>query len=79
MIKNIGEKISDITNRLFAVIYIHNKQFKVSQDDIIHLEGNICLDVGEEIKIEKVNFYFLFLIILNFLVYFNNVLLKISN
>lgn len=60
MTNNIEKKISDVTNRLFAVIYIHNKQFKVSQDDIIHLQGNICLDVGEEIKIEKVLFLNLF-------------------
>uniref|UniRef100_A0A915CTC4 Large ribosomal subunit protein bL21m n=1 Tax=Ditylenchus dipsaci TaxID=166011 RepID=A0A915CTC4_9BILA len=53
---NISEMASDPTNRLFAVVYIHRKQFKVSQGDIIQLEQNICLDVGEKIKFSKVLF-----------------------
>ena len=51
----IGDLVANRTNRLFAVIYINKRQYKVSQDDIIHLEDNVPLDVGERIKLEKVS------------------------
>lgn len=54
VIENILSDISDQTRKLFAVIYIQRKQFKVIQDDLIHVEHNIPLDIGEEIEFEKV-------------------------
>ncbi|KAK0421361.1 hypothetical protein QR680_015197 [Steinernema hermaphroditum] len=50
----IVERVSDVKNRLFAVVYVNNRQFKVSQDDLIHLHHNIPLDVGDKIKLEKI-------------------------
>ncbi|TKR67524.1 hypothetical protein L596_023667 [Steinernema carpocapsae] len=50
----IIERVSDTKKRLFAVVYINDRQFKVSQDDIIHLHHNVPLDVGDNIKLEKV-------------------------
>lgn len=40
--------------RLFAVIYINKRQFKVSENDLIVLYKNVPLDVGDKIKLEKV-------------------------
>lgn len=60
VIENISNELTNTSKRLFAVIYINEKQFKVSQDDIIHLEGNVPLDVGERIKLEKVSWFILF-------------------
>ncbi|KAL3122710.1 hypothetical protein niasHT_010272 [Heterodera trifolii] len=54
VIENISNSIGDLTQMIFAVIYIQGKQHKVTQDDIIHVEHNIPLDVGEEIALEKV-------------------------
>jgi large subunit ribosomal protein L21 len=52
--KQISEAISNPQNRLFAVIYAHSRQFKVSQNDIIHLHYNSILDIGQKIQLEKV-------------------------
>uniref|UniRef100_A0A915N3Y5 Large ribosomal subunit protein bL21m n=1 Tax=Meloidogyne javanica TaxID=6303 RepID=A0A915N3Y5_MELJA len=55
VVQNIKRVVSDQTRKLFAVIYIQNvKQFKVMQDDLIHIESNIPVDVGDEIKFEKI-------------------------
>ncbi|KAI1713422.1 ribosomal prokaryotic l21 protein domain-containing protein [Ditylenchus destructor] len=51
---DISAVISDQTNRLFAVIFIHKRQYKVSTGDIIHVEGNYPVDIGDQIKLEKV-------------------------
>ncbi|KAI1724623.1 ligand-gated ion channel domain-containing protein [Ditylenchus destructor] len=51
---DISAVISDQTNRLFAVVFIHKRQYKVSTGDIIHVEGNYPVDVGDQIKLEKV-------------------------
>uniref|UniRef100_A0A8R1DU76 Large ribosomal subunit protein bL21m n=1 Tax=Caenorhabditis japonica TaxID=281687 RepID=A0A8R1DU76_CAEJA len=40
--------------RLFAVVYVNGRQWKVSDGDLINLEGNLPLNVGDEIKLEKV-------------------------
>uniref|UniRef100_A0A914PH77 Large ribosomal subunit protein bL21m n=1 Tax=Panagrolaimus davidi TaxID=227884 RepID=A0A914PH77_9BILA len=50
----ISEVLADSKNRLFAVIFAHNRQFKVSQNDIIHLHHNSIIDVGQKIQLEKV-------------------------
>jgi large subunit ribosomal protein L21 len=40
--------------RLFAVVHICGKQFKVTTEDIIIVEGNWAPQVGDHIKLEKV-------------------------
>uniref|UniRef100_A0A8R1Y4H1 Large ribosomal subunit protein bL21m n=1 Tax=Onchocerca volvulus TaxID=6282 RepID=A0A8R1Y4H1_ONCVO len=40
--------------RLFAVVYIDKRQFRVSENDLIVLYDNVPLDVGDKIKLEKV-------------------------
>ncbi|KAL4002324.1 Ribosomal prokaryotic L21 family protein [Acanthocheilonema viteae] len=40
--------------RLFAVVYINRRQFKVSENDLIVLYDNVPLDVGDKIKLEKI-------------------------
>lgn len=53
----VMELSADSRLRLFAVVYLNQKQFKMSQDDIIHLERNVPLDVGDRIKLEKVKYF----------------------
>ncbi|KAM3723957.1 39S ribosomal protein L21 [Dirofilaria immitis] len=40
--------------RIFAVVYIGKRQFKVSENDLIILYDNVPLDVGDKIKLEKI-------------------------
>ena len=42
-------------NRLFAVVFAHNRQFKVSQNDLIQLHHNSFVDIGQKIQLEKVS------------------------
>ncbi|KHJ78031.1 ribosomal protein L21, partial [Oesophagostomum dentatum] len=50
----ISSEVADPANRLFAVIYVNGRQFKVSQNDLIALRGSLPLAAGERIKLEKV-------------------------
>jgi large subunit ribosomal protein L21 len=40
--------------RLFAVVHVCGKQFKVTTEDLIIVEGNWAPQVGDQIKLEKV-------------------------
>ncbi|XP_064485822.1 large ribosomal subunit protein bL21m-like [Ornithodoros turicata] len=40
--------------RLFAVIYIHGKQFKVTPEDLIVVQSNMPVDIGDSLRLEKV-------------------------
>ncbi|VDK74078.1 unnamed protein product [Litomosoides sigmodontis] len=40
--------------RLFAIVYINKRQFKISENDLIVLYDNVPLDVGDKIKLEKI-------------------------
>ncbi|PAV83749.1 hypothetical protein WR25_13318 [Diploscapter pachys] len=50
----VSSEVSQPKNRLFAVVYVGGKQWKVTQDDLIVIFGNNPLKVGDEIKLEKV-------------------------
>ncbi|KHJ91410.1 ribosomal protein L21, partial [Oesophagostomum dentatum] len=50
----ISSEVADPANRLFAVVYVNGRQFKVSQNDLIALRGSLPLAAGERIKLEKV-------------------------
>ncbi|CAB3403008.1 unnamed protein product [Caenorhabditis bovis] len=52
--KSIGNELADERNKLFAVVYINGRQWKISNGDLISLEGNLPLCVGDEIKLEKI-------------------------
>ncbi|XP_014278338.1 large ribosomal subunit protein bL21 isoform X1 [Halyomorpha halys] len=55
VIANINEQIkSGKEGRLFAVVHICGKQFKVTPEDIIIIEGYWPPENGDEIKCEKV-------------------------
>ncbi|KIH65186.1 hypothetical protein ANCDUO_04492 [Ancylostoma duodenale] len=49
----IASEVADLANRLFAVVYVNGRQWKVGQNDLIALRGNLPLAVGERIKLEK--------------------------
>lgn len=55
VVSKVAEEVSDKTNRLFAVVYINRRQYKVSQDDIIHVDHNQLFAVGDKVKLEKVS------------------------
>jgi large subunit ribosomal protein L21 len=40
--------------RLFAVVHICGKQFKVTTEDIIIIEGHWAPQIGDKLKLEKV-------------------------
>ncbi|CAJ0953359.1 unnamed protein product, partial [Mesorhabditis belari] len=50
----IEKEATDSRKRLFAVVYINDRQFKVSANDLITLEGTLPLKVGDRMKLEKV-------------------------
>jgi large subunit ribosomal protein L21 len=59
----LAEIISKVNNqllqqnegRLFAVVHICGKQFKVTTEDLIIIEGNWAPQLGDQIKLEKVD------------------------
>ncbi|CAD6188492.1 unnamed protein product [Caenorhabditis auriculariae] len=50
----IAENLSDPRQKLFAVVYVNGRQWKVTDGDLISLEGNLPLAIGDEINLEKV-------------------------
>ncbi|ETN77357.1 ribosomal protein L21 [Necator americanus] len=50
----IASEVADPANRLFAVVYVNGRQWKVGQNDLIALRGSLPLVLGERIKLEKV-------------------------
>ncbi|CAI4222294.1 unnamed protein product [Auanema sp. JU1783] len=50
----IQKEVTDQKNRLFAVVYVNGRQWKVGQGDLISLEGSLPLSVGDKINLEKV-------------------------
>lgn len=56
--KSVVSKIQEIAGRndgrLFAVIHILGKQFKVTTEDLIVVEGNWPPTIGDQLRIEKV-------------------------
>lgn len=56
----IAKQAEDKSQRLFAVIHLQTKQFKVVEGDIIHVENNIPLMFNDKIKLEKVGFLIVF-------------------
>lgn len=54
VVSKISEQVADKKNRLFAVIYLNRRQYKVSQDDIIHVDHNQPFAVGDKLALEKV-------------------------
>jgi len=54
-IDSINDKIeSNECGRLFAVLHIAGKQFKVTSGDIIIVQGNWAPDIGDLLRFEKV-------------------------
>ncbi|XGW13526.1 hypothetical protein V3C99_000108 [Haemonchus contortus] len=51
---SIASEVSDPHNRLFAVVYVNGRQWKVSQNDLIALTGSLPIAIGDKIKLEKV-------------------------
>lgn len=55
MINEINDQIAtNKTGRLFAIIQVCGKQFKVTENDIIIVEGFWPPNIGERLKLEKV-------------------------
>lgn len=57
MLTNINQQIADTSHgRLFAVIHIAGRQFKVTSEDILLILANKSFpDVGEKIILSKVS------------------------
>lgn len=52
----IAEQVNDKSGRLFAIIHLQARQFRVIEGDIIHIEHNTPLKFGDRIKLEKASF-----------------------
>lgn len=67
LIKNVNKQVAENNEgRLFAVVHLCGKQFKVTAGDIILVEGYWPPDTGDSIKLEKVSFlgeFFIFFIL----------------
>lgn len=51
----VNTQIADnSTGRLFAVIAIHGKQFKVTPEDLILVQADMPVDIGDSLRLEKV-------------------------
>ncbi|KAL3193169.1 hypothetical protein MRX96_018000 [Rhipicephalus microplus] len=44
----------DTTGRLFAVIYIYGKQFKVTPKDLVLVQADMLVDIRDSLRLEKV-------------------------
>ncbi|KAH7947709.1 39S ribosomal protein L21, mitochondrial [Rhipicephalus sanguineus] len=44
----------DSTGRLFAVVYVHGKQFKVTAEDLVLVQADMPVDIGDSLRLEKV-------------------------
>uniref|UniRef100_A0A915BIC9 Large ribosomal subunit protein bL21m n=3 Tax=Parascaris univalens TaxID=6257 RepID=A0A915BIC9_PARUN len=54
VVEKIQAELSDERSRLFAIVYVNGRQFKVGENDLITLQDNLPLDVGDRIRLEKV-------------------------
>lgn len=72
-IKQVNDQIKNgKEGRLFAVVHICGKQFKITSEDVIIIEGYWPPQIGDEIKLEKVCVYLLIITV----VLFNTILVK---
>lgn len=55
LIEKVNETVEKLdTGRLYAVVHLCGKQFKVTAGDIIIVEGHWAPEAGDKIKLEKV-------------------------
>lgn len=55
VIANVNEKLAhNAEGRLFAVVHLCGKQFKVTAGDILMIEGYWPPSIGDKLKLEKV-------------------------
>lgn len=55
VIANVNKKLAENTaGRLFAIVHLCGKQFKVTDGDIIIIEGYWAPTIGDRLKLEKV-------------------------
>jgi len=53
IIKTVNEAVTK-NNRLFAVVHVCGKQFKVTENDLVLIDGYWPPNVGDRIKLQKV-------------------------
>ncbi|XP_060531118.1 large ribosomal subunit protein bL21m-like [Cylas formicarius] len=54
VIKNVNQSGSSESNKFFAVVHIAGKQFKITEGDIIVIEGYWPPDCGDKISLDKI-------------------------
>ncbi len=55
VIRSVNDSMK--SHRLFAVVHLCDKQFKITQEDIILLHDNRPFDIGDQIRLEKVRIF----------------------
>lgn len=54
IIENVNQKIASSAGRMFAVVHLCGKQFKVTAGDVIIVEGYWAPQNGDRIRLDKV-------------------------
>ncbi|KAL8170113.1 UNVERIFIED_CONTAM: 39S ribosomal protein L21, mitochondrial, partial [Gekko kuhli] len=55
LVEKVNEQIADRQyGRLFAVVHFASRQWKVTSEDLILIEGHIPAECGDRIRMEKV-------------------------
>ncbi|CAN7940884.1 unnamed protein product, partial [Ixodes hexagonus] len=55
VLQRVNDQVNAATHgRLFAVVYIHGKQYKVTAEDLIVVQANMPVDIGDSLRLEKV-------------------------
>uniref|UniRef100_A0A131Z298 Large ribosomal subunit protein bL21m n=1 Tax=Rhipicephalus appendiculatus TaxID=34631 RepID=A0A131Z298_RHIAP len=55
VLESVNAQIADdTTGRLFAIVYIHGKQFKVTPEDLVLVQADMPVDIGDSLRLEKV-------------------------
>uniref|UniRef100_L7LZ03 Large ribosomal subunit protein bL21m n=1 Tax=Rhipicephalus pulchellus TaxID=72859 RepID=L7LZ03_RHIPC len=55
VLESVNAQIADdTTGRLFAIVYIHGKQFKVTPEDLVLIQADMPVDIGDSLRLEKV-------------------------
>ncbi|XP_050027066.2 large ribosomal subunit protein bL21m [Dermacentor andersoni] len=55
VLESVNAQIAgNTTGRLFAIVFIHGKQFKVTAEDLVLVHADMPVDIGDSLRLEKV-------------------------
>ncbi|XP_075551196.1 mitochondrial ribosomal protein L21 [Dermacentor variabilis] len=55
VLESVNAQIAgNTTGRLFAIVFIHGRQFKVTAEDLVLVHADMPVDIGDKLRLEKV-------------------------